>query len=79
MKEDDSLFGASPEGLERFMSEAWQSPRSRRQEQPTAPAQILFEQPGGWIDSYALLSVLGEGGMGIVYLAEQRRSSGGSH
>ena len=43
------------------------------QEPPTPPAQMLFEQPGGWIDSYALLRVLGEGGMGIVYLAEQEQ------
>ena len=37
----------------------------------TVSLSAIVEQPGGWINYYKLLSALGEGGMGIVYLAEQ--------
>ena len=46
--------------------------------QPSAPlknipAQSLDHKPGDLIDSFKILDVLGEGGMGTVYLAEQSK------
>src|SRR5689334_17679203 len=44
----------------------------------TPPASVsnharAEEQPGDWIGRYKLLQKIGEGGCGIVYLAEQER------
>src|SRR5262245_6565866 len=35
------------------------------------PDQILSERPGTQIGPYKLLQQIGEGGMGVVYMAEQ--------
>jgi len=39
----------------------------------TASLQSSVEQIGQWIGPYKLVRILGEGGMGIVYLAEQQQ------
>jgi hypothetical protein len=88
--ESESVFGVEPEQLGELLSvgeddlndSAAQSEPSPSDRQPadksesTSGADVFTEQPGSWIGPYKLLKVLGEGGMGIAYLAEQKQPMG---
>ncbi|MFC1793443.1 serine/threonine protein kinase, partial [Planctomycetota bacterium] len=71
MKDDTSIFGAKPNNLDRLLRFALEPPEEENQAVQTASLDTLIEKPGGRIDKYKLLRILGEGGMGIVYLAQQ--------
>jgi serine/threonine protein kinase/tetratricopeptide (TPR) repeat protein len=71
MKDDASIFGANPDNLDRLLHFALEPPAGENQVEQPVSLDTLAEKPGGRIDKYKLLRILGEGGMGIVYLAQQ--------
>ena len=73
MKDESSIFDAEPENLDRLVFEILGEPEAEEDSSTAVTKDGILEQPGGQIGRYKLLSILGEGGMGIVYLAEQQR------
>lgn len=62
----------SAEADEPFLSEPTRK-RPMRSETPTAPVRSISERPGERIGPYKLLQQIGEGGFGVVFMADQDR------
>jgi len=74
-KDDSAIDGSCDQAIRQEESGEQNSKPDGASEsaEPTCSVVPLLERPGTWIGRYKLLNVLGEGGMGVVYLAEQQR------
>ena len=73
MMAGESTFGKDPDRLKQLFSVGLDDGEAESKVASTASLEQIMEKPGGHISRYKLLGVLGEGGMGIVHLAEQQK------